>query len=235
MEVFPLSWIDVLWDQGKHRVHIPKTRHHSGKEFRYVPIGDILPCLEAAFEEAEPGTDRMVTRFNRSNSNLDKPFRKILAAAGLVPWPKLFQNLRASCETDWLDSGMPAHVVANWMGHSVKVQNDSYAQVDDHHFERFNAMVAKGGHFLATTTCEDMQTREQQAAENSSKPSVFPSRSQTVASVRTYRLAEAGLEPARPLRTRDFKSRASANSATRPQILVSYHMTLNNQPDQNVG
>ena len=25
-----------------------------------------------------------------------------------------------------------------------------------------------------------------------------------------YRLAEAGLEPARPLRTRDFKSRASA-------------------------
>ncbi len=29
-------------------------------------------------------------------------------------------------------------------------------------------------------------------------------------------MAEAGLEPARPLRTRDFKSRASANSATRP-------------------
>ena len=40
---------------------------------------------------------------------------------------------------------MPAHVVANWLGHSVKVQNDSYAQVDDHHFERFNQTVANGG------------------------------------------------------------------------------------------
>ena len=67
----------------------------------------------------------------------------IVANAGLTPWPKLFQNLRSSCETQWLDSGLPAHVVANWMGHSVKVQNDSYAQVDDHHFERFNQAVAE--------------------------------------------------------------------------------------------
>ena len=35
--------------------------------------------------------------------------------------------------------------MANWMGHSVKVHNDSYAQVDDHHFARFNETVANGG------------------------------------------------------------------------------------------
>ena len=38
-------------------MHIAKTQHHSGKDIRYVPIGDIRPYLEAAFEEAAPGTD----------------------------------------------------------------------------------------------------------------------------------------------------------------------------------
>ena len=66
---------------------------------------------------------------------------KIMERAGLTVWPKLIQNLRGSCETDWLDGGNPAHVVARWVGHSVKVQNDNYAQVDDHHFEQFNAQA----------------------------------------------------------------------------------------------
>jgi len=69
----------------------------------------------------------VVTRFIETNVNLAKPFEKIIEAAGLTVWPKLIQNLRASCETDWLDAGNPAHIVARWIGHSVKVQNDNYA------------------------------------------------------------------------------------------------------------
>lgn len=42
--------------------------------------------------------------------------------------------MRASCETDWLNSGIKAHVVAHMMGHSVKVQPDHYAQVTDSDF-----------------------------------------------------------------------------------------------------
>jgi hypothetical protein len=80
----------------------------------------------------------VITRFTESNVNLAAPFVKIITAAGPTVWPKLIQNLRASCETDWLDDGNPAHVVARWIGHSVKIQNDHYAQVDDHHFEQFN-------------------------------------------------------------------------------------------------
>ena len=139
MEIFQLSWENVLWDQGKMLVTIPKTKHHEGKESRFVPIGDILPWLEKAFDEAPEGTQRVITRFTETNENLAKPFEKIIEAAGLTVWPKLIQNLRASCETDWLDAGNPAHVVAKWIGHSVKVQNDNYAQVDDHHFDQFNS------------------------------------------------------------------------------------------------
>ena len=107
-----------------------------------MPIGDILPWLEKEFHS--PNTSqRVITRFTESNVNLAKPFEKIIERAGLTVWPKLIQNLRGSCETEWLDAGIPAHVVARWIGHSVKVQNDNYAQVDDHHFEQFNQMAER--------------------------------------------------------------------------------------------
>jgi hypothetical protein len=124
-----------------------KTAHHAGKGSRFLPIG----AVEKYRSEAESNTETVITRFSPSNVNLHKPFLKIMENAGRIPWPKMFQNLRASCETEWLDSGLPAHVVTSWMGHSVKVQNNSHAQVDDHHSQRFNEAVANCGHFLCRT------------------------------------------------------------------------------------
>jgi site-specific recombinase XerD len=159
MEIFGITWADVLWGQGRFRVRSPKTAHHEGRESRLVPIGPVLPYLETVFNEAQEGTERVVTRYSANNFNLHKPFLQIIKNAGLQPWPKLFQNLRSSCETEWLDSGMPAHVVANWIGHSVKVQNESYAQVDDHHFNQFNeAAVDFVAHYVAQKACETVKT-----------------------------------------------------------------------------
>ena len=140
MEPLGLTWDDVLWDQGKMRVHSTKTARHEGKDIRYVPLRDIRECLEAVFELAQPGEKMIITRFSGTNSNLDKPMKVILHHAGLVPWPKLFQNMRASCETEWLNEGHPAHVVAAAIGHSVKVQRQSYAQITEGHFEAFNSL-----------------------------------------------------------------------------------------------
>lgn len=145
MEVFQLTWGDVLWAQGKMRVQIPKTKHHEGKDVRYVPLRDIRQYLQETFEaqlpegaSSLPAKEKVITRFSASNSNLDKPFRSILHRAGLVPWPKLFQNLRTSCETEWLNENHLDYVVAGWIGHSVKVQRISYAQITEGHFEKFN-------------------------------------------------------------------------------------------------
>ena len=154
MEVFVPTWDDVLWDQGKLRVRIPKTRHHEGCEMRYVPLRDIRTYLEDAFQAALPAGKRslpadqpIITRFSTTNSNLDKPLKKIIEAAGLVPWAKLFHNMRASCETQWLKEGARADLVANWIGHSVKVQNLNYVQHTDEDIEAFNASAtSKGGH-----------------------------------------------------------------------------------------
>ena len=37
-EHLALKWSDVDWDAGKLRVPSPKTAHHEGKEFRFVPL-----------------------------------------------------------------------------------------------------------------------------------------------------------------------------------------------------
>lgn len=49
-------------------------------------------------------------------------------------WPRLLQNLRASCATDWVEK-YPSHVVAKWLGHSPKVAAQHYLMSRDHHFE----------------------------------------------------------------------------------------------------
>ena len=217
MEIFQLRWEHVLWDQGRMLVTIPKTAHHEGKGSRFVPIGDILPWLEAAFDEAREGTQRVVTRFTESNVNLAKPFEKIIESAGLTVWPKLIQNLRASCETDWLDAGNPAHVVARWIGHSVKVQNDNYAQVDDHHFEQFNAN-AKAIQIQAAAEAEQAASENVELsavappvapkarklvkngkptkAKNPTKTNVLRGSASHLGGLRTLQVPEAGVEPA---------------------------------------
>jgi integrase len=217
MEIFQLRWENILWDQGRMLVTIPKTKHHEGKGSRFVPIGDILPWLEKAFDEASDGSQRVITRFTDSNVNLAKPFEKIIEAAGLTIWPKLIQNLRASCETDWLDAGNPAHVVAKWIGHSVKVQNDNYAQVDDHHFDQFNAK-AKTAQIqaeaeseklantsvdspavaiqVASETPEVTKTNKPTKAKNPEKANVFRGSAGQLPRVRLAQVPEAGVEPA---------------------------------------
>ena len=198
MEIFQLRWENVLWDQGRMLVTIPKTRHHAGKESRFIPIGEILPWLEKAFDEALEGTERVITRFTETNVNLAKPFEKIIEAAGLTIWPKLIQNLRGSCETDWLDGGNPAHVVARWVGHSVKVQNDNYAQVDDHHFEQFNAQAKLNPVAIqvASETREMVKTGKRRKEKNPVKTNVLRGSADQFAYLRHDQVPEAGVEPA---------------------------------------
>ena len=52
----------------------------------------------------------------------------IVVRAGLRPWPKLFQNLRANRETE-LAAAFPIHVVCEWMGNSPKIVARHYLRV----------------------------------------------------------------------------------------------------------
>jgi len=135
-ELLAMTWADVNWAEGRMLVRSAKTEHHEGKGTRTVPIfPELRPYLEAAWDEAEPGEEYVIVRYRADNSNLRTQLERIIGKAGLAPWPKLFQNLRASRATE-LASEHPAHVAAAWLGHSTIVANKHYWQVTDDDFTK---------------------------------------------------------------------------------------------------
>ncbi len=73
-----------------------------------------LPSLREVFEQAEPGSEFVVTRYRRRNCNLRTQLERTIGRAGLKPWPKLFQNLRSTREIElcerWYENGPFAQV-----------------------------------------------------------------------------------------------------------------------------
>ena len=69
------------------------------------------------------------------NQNLRTQLGRIIQKAGLTPWPRPFQNLRSTRETELMEH-YPAHVVCAWIGNSEAVARKHYLQVTDPHFER---------------------------------------------------------------------------------------------------
>ncbi len=139
-EAFALKWGDIDWggpdSPGRFTVHSSKTEHHEGKASRVVPIfPELLPHLEAAFDAAEPGTVHCITRYRDATQNLRTHLQRIIHKTGIDPWPKLWQNLRSTRETELADA-YPIQVVTAWIGNSPQVAQRHYLQVTDEHFAR---------------------------------------------------------------------------------------------------
>jgi integrase len=135
-EIGAVTWADVNWEKGRLTVLAKKTEHHGGEHaVRIVPISPELRAILAdAFDQAEAGATLIVPMAARKNVNVRTHLERIIAKAGHEPWPRLLQNLRASCETDWVER-YPAHAVAKWLGHSPKVAAEHYLMSREHHFE----------------------------------------------------------------------------------------------------
>ena len=144
-EVLSLKWTDVDWERGEITITANKTAHHTGKGIRRCPLFPRLrPYLEESFEMAKDGAVYVVDESFRKgamgkngwrNCNLRTIFEKIIKRAGIEPWSKPFTNLRSTCETE-LNEQFPSHVVAKWLGHSVKIATNHYLQVTDEHHQR---------------------------------------------------------------------------------------------------
>ena len=135
-EHLALRWGDVAWDRNRITVRSPKTEHHPGGESRVIPLfPELLPHLEDVFDAAASGTEYVITRYRQANSNLRTQLQRIIRKAGLRAWPKLFQNLRSSRETELAET-FPIHVVCRWIGNSQAVAAKHYLQVTDAHFDR---------------------------------------------------------------------------------------------------
>ena len=172
-------------------------------------------AYEAAFHRlADPSavvSGPVVTRYRSADQNLRTTFEKIMRRAGLNPWPKPFQNLRATRETELMEI-YPAHVVVSWIGHSEKVARQHYLQTTDTHFEK--AVVLKTPEpvassetetdeipsdtvaiHVASETLEIEKTDKPSKAKNHEKPSVFRSSAESFAPLRSEKLPRRDSNP----------------------------------------
>jgi integrase len=134
-EVLRLTWDDVDWDKRRFTVHASKTEHHVDGGIRQVPMfPELVPLFHDVFDQAEPGEKHVITQYRDPSQNLRTQFKKIIKRAGLTPWPKLFQNLRSTRETELADQ-YPIQVVCAWIGNSPQVAAKHYLQVREDYFD----------------------------------------------------------------------------------------------------
>jgi integrase len=196
-EVMALTWDDILWDQSRMVVTSEKTERHAGGATRVVPIfGALRPYLDEAFAQAAPGPVYCIARHRLVSANLRTTGRKIIRRAGLVPWERTFQNLRASAEMD-LTQQFPLHVCSEWLGHSGATAMKHYLKARDEDFD-LAATCLDRAHIAPQSDAEPCaQSRTEQkvtstgAIENDSVLSVrglrHPAKSPIAQGVRTFR------------------------------------------------
>ena len=190
-EVLRLTWADVDWERERFTVHACKTEHEDGGGVRVVPIfPELRPHLADAFDKAETGAVNVIGGNRGTNANLRTRLTKIIRRAGLAPWPKLFQNLRSTRETELCET-FPVHVVCKWLGNSQPVAARHYLQVTEDHFR-------KAARFPARSVAEEGRSDAQQKSPGSTEPvkiGAFPDSALPCASTETRGMTPSGFEP----------------------------------------
>ena len=170
-EALSLRWSDIDWDKQRIRVVAPKTEHHIGKDQREIPIfHELSGPLKEAFEQRDKGAEFVISRHRPAavrsgtgdwqGANLRTQFERLINKAGEKPWPRLWQNLRSTRQTELTQQGHPLHVVTHWLGNSAIVAAKHYLQVTDADFDRAASEKAlKPALHGPAAACSDMQSK----------------------------------------------------------------------------
>lgn len=196
-ETLRLRWTEIDWAENRMTVGSPKTEHHEGGSSRVVPIfPELRPYLLDAFEHAADGDEYVISRYRSGTQNLRTQLTRIIRRAGLEPWPKLWQNLRATCETELVEM-FPAHVVSAWIGNSQAIAAKHYLQVTDEHFARASRLVEAVQNPVQHSAADDCVTLHDAQPENdkvASRNELQPDATSCESS-RNGKLGVTGLEP----------------------------------------
>jgi integrase len=130
-EVRELKWSDIDWENSRFTVRQRKLEHHPGRATRVVPIFAALrPHLERAFKERKPDAVYVLPRA-RWTGELSTHAKRLLKKAGVIPWPRLFNNMRGSCSDDLQRAGVSEKAVSAWIGNTPKIRERHYHAVRD--------------------------------------------------------------------------------------------------------
>ena len=124
-EIRKLTWDDVNWETNTILLHSPKTAC-KGKPSRLVPIfPEIADLLLTQAETVPPGTIHVFPTL-RNHTNTAVTARKFVVAAGHKDWPRFWNSMRASRETDLMDAVGLRRACA-WIGNSPEIAIKHYA------------------------------------------------------------------------------------------------------------
>ena len=137
-EVAGMQWEDLQPKRHRFTVRAAKTAHRAHLARRETPMfSEIIVELDRLRAERGPkATTGPVFQMKLTDSNLPSRFNRIVKAAGLKPWPKPFQNMRATRRTELQAEGHASHKLNCWFGHSQQVAEQSYLQVSDDDFAK---------------------------------------------------------------------------------------------------
>ena len=129
-EPLALQHSHINWEENRFTVTDIKRA-----TVRSVPIfTEFRPHLLHLLEFIPDGSTFIFVRARSSAATQWRDqLEKLIVLAGLKQWPKLWQNLRASCRTD-LESRFPGFVVDQWLGHSSKIGKKHYTRVHAEHY-----------------------------------------------------------------------------------------------------
>lgn len=147
-EPYGLKFSHVNLARRRLTIPTPKTERFAGHGERVAPIAPIL--ADALAPVVGDRTDDALIFVRRLDPKTIKRF---------IPDARPFQDLRASCENDWLEAGVPAHAAAQWIGHQINVQARHYAIVLDSYFERATGLKP-GENFVGEIVGENFENEE---------------------------------------------------------------------------
>lgn len=166
-EVLRLTWDDIDAERQRFTIHSSKTEHHDGHDMRIVPLfPEVVAALNEVKAQLASSEPHVITRYRLTNVNLRTQLNRIIRRAGLEPWPKLFQNLRASCETE-LAERFPLHVVTAWLGNSVSVAQKHYLQVTESHITKAASPITPPSPESLDTTSQPAQNLPRRRSDQS--------------------------------------------------------------------
>jgi len=152
-EVLALKWADVVWPDaergivGKLIVNASKTEHTESGGVRELPLfpelAEALQALLGAVTLA--GTQGEYIISDRKQTSIwRKRLTNLIRKAGLTPWPKVWQNMRASRESE-LYRQFPLDTVCKWTGHTPEVAAKYYLMDSsaDENFKKASGIVAQ--------------------------------------------------------------------------------------------
>ena len=128
-EVVGLKISDIDLERGRIDHRFAKDRKAGKVQARVIPLWpELRPLIENVLKKASPEQVHLLPCI-LPGYNPHTQFVRLIERAGLNPWPKVWQNLRSTRETELLKD-FPIHVVCGWIGNTERIARRHYLQTN---------------------------------------------------------------------------------------------------------